>query len=189
MVLDLIKKSRTHRHFTNETIKEETILEILKGARYSSSGKNRQSLRFTYTTDDYKCQQIFENIALGAALKPEEKPTIEERPRAFIAIAIDNSTKENISSLFFDMGIAAQNMTLVANDLGLSACIIMAFSKKIHEILNIPENFSIHVLIALGKGKEKVEIVDIHENEEKKYYRKDKVHYVPKIVLEDLIIK
>ena len=189
MVLNLIKKSRTHRHFYNDSISKEQILRILNGARYAACGKNRQALRFSYTIDDTKCQEIFKNISLGGALKVDEKPTIDERPRAFISISIENSIKENISSLFFDMGIATQNMILVANDLGFNTCIIMAFNKKINEILELPDNFSTNVLIAIGKGKEEVKVVDIHSNEDSKYYRKNGVHFVPKIILEELILK
>lgn len=189
MVLNLIKKSRTHRHFSNEAIKEEIILEILKGARYSSAGKNSQILRYAYTVNDEKCQEIFKNIALGGALKAEEKPTIDERAHGVISIATDDTVTEDNSSLFFNMGIATQNMILVANDLGLSTCVIMAFNKKeIDRILNIPKNYSSKTVIVFGKGKEEIEIVDIHADEDSKYYRKNGKHYVPKIVLEELII-
>lgn len=189
MLLNLIKKSRTHRHFTDEAIAKESILEILDAARYSSSGRNKQSLRYACTVADDKCQEIFKNISLGGALKQEEKPTLDERPRAFIAIATDDSTVEDNSALFFNMGLASQNMILRANDLGLNTCVVMAYNKKeIDKILKIPENYSSKILIVLGKGKEEVKIVDIHSNEDTKYYRNNSVHYVPKIILEELII-
>ena len=81
-------------------------------------------------------------------------------------------------------------MTLVANDLGLDACMIMSFNKKeLDRILNIPENYTTKAVLILGKGKEKVEVVDISENDDYKYYRKNNIHYVPKIKLDDLILK
>lgn len=46
MVLDLIKKSRTHRHFLETSVDEKDILKILSAARYSASGKNKQILRY-----------------------------------------------------------------------------------------------------------------------------------------------
>lgn len=189
MLLDLIKKSRTHRHFTEDSITKETVLKVLDAARYSSAGRNKQSLRYAYTIDDNKCKEIFKNISLGGALKQEEKPTIDERARAFIAIVSDDSIQEDISSLFFNMGLASQNIILMANDLGLNTCIVKAYNKKeIDRILNLPENYSSKILILLGKGKEEVKIVDIHSNENTNYYRKNSVHYVPKILLEDLVI-
>ncbi|WP_022820004.1 nitroreductase family protein [Fusobacterium russii] len=189
MVFDLIKKSRTHRHFTDEPVTEETVLKILNAARYSSSAKNRQILRYAYTIDDEKCQQIFKNVSLGGALKKEEKPTIDERPRAFIAIVTDDCIQEDSSSLFFNMGIASQNIVLMANDSGLSSCIVMAYNKKeVDKILNLPENYSSKILILLGRGKEEVKVIDIHSNEDTKYYRENLTHCVPKIVLEDLIV-
>ncbi|MDY5306478.1 nitroreductase family protein [Fusobacterium gastrosuis] len=189
MVLDLIKKSRTHRHFLETSVDEKDILKILSAARYSASGKNKQILRYAFTTDDSKCKEIFKNIALGGALKANEKPTIEERPRAAIVIATDDGIPEDNSTLFFNIGIVSQNITLTANDLGFSTCTIMSYNKKeIDKILNLPENYSSKAVIILGIGKEDVEIVDIRAKDDSKYYRKEGKHFVPKIVLEDLII-
>jgi len=44
-------------------------------------------------------------------------------------------------------------------------------------------------VLALGKPKETVKIVDIPENGSVKYYRdQDQVHYVPKRHLEDVLV-
>lgn len=65
----------------------------------------------------------------------------------------------------------------------------MSYNKKeIDKILNLPENYSSKAVIILGIGKEDVEIVDIRAKDDSKYYRKEEKHFVPKIVLEDLII-
>lgn len=188
MILDLIKNSRTHRHFDETKLKEEDILKILTAARFAPIARNNQNLRYAYTLDDDKCKEIFKNIVLGGGLKADEKPTLEERPRAIISILTDNNENNNQNSLFFNLGLASQNITLAANELGFSACIVMAFSKEVDKILNIPVNFSSKIIIALGKGTEEVEIVDVHSGENTAYYRKNGKHYVPKIVLDDLII-
>ena len=44
------------------------------------------------------------------------------------------------------------------------------------------------MVLAVGRSAEKTEIVDINEKSDTAYYRIDGVHYVPKIVPEDLIL-
>lgn len=189
MILDLIKKARTYRHFEDTLISEKIILNLIEAARYSSAAKNQQVLRFAYTLDDDKCRKIFENVSLGGALKKDEKPTIDERARAVVAIISKEKESIDSNSLYFNLGIAAQNIILTANDNNLNSCIVMAFNKKeVENILEIPSSYSIKTLILLGKGKEKIEIIDAENSDETKYYRENSKHYVPKIKLEDLIL-
>ena len=45
------------------------------------------------------------------------------------------------------------------------------------------------LVIAVGKSAEKIQIVDINAGDDHSYYREDGVHYVPKVVVDDLIIE
>ena len=96
-MIEKIKNTRSHRKFTDKKISKEEILKILEGARYSSSAKNSQFLRYSYTVDDEKCKKLFSAVALGGLLKLEDKATLEERPRAYILI----SAKKILISLIF----------------------------------------------------------------------------------------
>ena len=44
------------------------------------------------------------------------------------------------------------------------------------------------MILAIGRSREDIRLVEISEGEEQKYYRKDGVHYVPKLRLDDIII-
>jgi hypothetical protein len=44
------------------------------------------------------------------------------------------------------------------------------------------------LVVAVGKSAEKIELVDINSGDDHSYYRENGVHYVPKVVVEDLII-
>ncbi len=190
MILDIIKQSRSHRNFTKEVISEEDLLKILECTRYSSNGKNSQELRYSYTIDDEKCKEIFKNISLGGLLKKDEKPTIDERPKGVIAILSKTNTDKKENILFFDIGIVSQNIMLMANECAYSGCIVMAFNKKeVENILNLPEDYTIRTLIVLGKAKDEVEILDVEEGSDLKYFRKNNIHYLPKLSLDSLIIK
>ena len=95
-MIEKIKNTRSHRKFTDKKISKEEILKILEGARYSSSAKNSQFLRYSYTVDDEKCKKLFSAVSLGGLLKLEDKATLEERPRAYILI----SAKKDVSKKF-----------------------------------------------------------------------------------------
>ena len=44
------------------------------------------------------------------------------------------------------------------------------------------------MIVAIGKGIEKIELKKIAPDESHAYYREDGIHYVPKVGLEDLLI-
>ena len=71
--------------------------------------------------------------------------------------------------------------------LSSSARRIGAFDKKrIAEALGL--ELEPILVLAIGKGIEKIETVPIEAGESTVYYRRDGVHYVPKIRPEDLTI-
>ena len=86
-----------------------------------------------------------------------------------------------------DLGIAAQSMLLKAVEMGLNGLIIAAFNRtKLQEELSLP--YLPLLVIAIGKGDERIELVPITEDESHAYYRRDGIHFVPKVRLSDLII-
>lgn len=59
----------------------------------------------------------------------------------------------------------------------------------LRQVLNIDEIYDVKLVIALGYPKEKVVLEEISETDDIKYYRdEDKIHHVPKIKLDDLIL-
>lgn len=92
-------------------------------------------------------------------------------------------------SFGYDPGIAVQSMLLGAVDKGLGGCIIGSISKdSLRKDLNIPDQYEILLVLALGKPKEIVMIEPLGANGEIKYWRDDNgVHHVPKRPLEELI--
>ena len=189
MIIDNIKHTRSHRRFTEKSIKEEEILEMLEGARFSASTKNAQILRYSYTIDDEKCQKLFSAVSLGGLLKNEDKATLEERARGFILISAKKDITTPDSRLFFDVGIASQNIILIADELGYGACIVMLYNKKaFEEILDLPEDYDSKAVIILGEAKDIVKLVDSKDEEDTKYFIENGIHHVPKLKLGDLIL-
>jgi hypothetical protein len=72
--------------------------------------------------------------------------------------------------------------------MGLNGLCIMDFNAEgLIDSLQLP--YKPLLVIAVGKSSEKVQLVDINEDDDHSYYRENGVHYVPKVVLEDLIIE
>ena len=97
------------------------------------------------------------------------------------------SNKEPDRWVNMDIGIAAQSMLLKATEMGLGGICIGAFNPAaVTEAFALP--FAPQLVVAIGKPAEKIEIVPVRDGEPLKYYRENGIHYVPKIVVDDLIL-
>lgn len=188
-MIEKIKNTRSHRKFTDKKISKEEILKILEGARYSASAKNSQFLRYSYTVDDEKCKKLFSAVSLGGLLKPEDKPTLEERPRAYILISAKKDVNIPDFLQYFDVGIASQNIALLANELGYGACIVMSYNKNVFkEVLELPEDYETKAVIVLGEAKDIVKLTDSKDENDTKYFIENGTHYVPKLPLDKILL-
>lgn len=181
----LILRNRSCRGYDKLFIvREDQLLSIIDAARLSASARNQQVLRFKPITGD-GAQQMLPLIKMGAALPHLNLPTPGTEPNAYIIIC---STIPENREVLIDLGIAAQSMLLRAVEMGLNGLCIAAFNPD-----RVREEFKLELqpllIIAIGKGCEKYEIREIRENESHKYYREGDIHYVPKLSLEEIIIK
>lgn len=185
---DLVLKSRTYRRF-DETFEITTpILEnLIELARLSPSAANRQPLKFIICDTKPLCQKVFPALAWAGYLKEWSGPAEGERPTAYIIILGDKTVSESFG---VDHGIAAQSIMLGAAESGLGGCIIQSVKKDvIVEELNIPDNYEILLVLALGKPIEKVVLEEVSENNIKYWRDVNGTHHVPKRRLNDLILK
>jgi hypothetical protein len=122
---------------------------------------------------------------MAAGLRELHLPLEGTEPNAFIIVC---STIEPRNSTFVDLGISAQSMLLQAVEMGLNGLCIMDFNAEgLIDSLQLP--YKPLLVVAVGRSAEKVRLVDINEGDDRSYYRENGVHYVPKVVLEDLIIE
>jgi hypothetical protein len=132
-----------------------------------------------------EADKVLSHIRLGGALPELHLPFAGYEPNAFIVIC---STVEESKYVDIDLGIVAQTMLLQATELGLGGICIGAFDHaEIKEVLNLP--YEPVLVIAFGRPSEHIELVECSEGDSLTYYRKDGTHYVPKIRVDDLIIK
>ena len=180
----LLKNRSTRGYDASYQVRADQLRRIVGVNCKLASARNRQVLRFRLVAAD-EAHKVLPFIRMGAGLKESHLPIQGTEPNAFIVVC---STIEPRNSTFVDLGISAQSMLLQAVEMGLNGLCIMDFDgSSLVEALQLP--YKPLLVVAIGKSAETVRLVDIKENDDHSYYRKDGVHYVPKVVVEDLMIK
>ena len=187
-ILDIIKKNRSYRRFFQDTpIKMEELELMVEAARFSPASRNIQPLKYILLNTPEQCATIFPTLAWAGYLTEWPGPEEGERPSGYIIQLLDKNISNTPSC---DHGITAQSMLLQAVELGYGGCIIASIKREtLANLLNLPENFEILQVIALGKPKETVVVDDIKNNEYKYWREEDGTHHVPKRTLDELILK
>ncbi len=188
MIRDLIVKNRSYRRYDQSV---EISMELLESwvdlARYSASGRNAQPLKYILSVDREKNEKIFSTLGWAAYLKEWDGPAEGERPSAYLVQLLDTAIATNF---YCDDGIAMQSILLGAVEAGFGGCIFRTINKpRLTELLNIPEQYQIINVIALGKPIEKVVIEEMCDGDFKYWRDNQEVHHVPKRMLDDLILK
>jgi nitroreductase len=184
----LTLRNRSIRRFKGKhKIDEKKLQGLVNLARQSASGANLQPLKFILSSSLERNQLIFPTLGWAGYLKEWSGPEEGERPTAYIIVLGDT---ELGNSFQYDAGIASQSITLGATELGLGACLIGSIKRKsLRKVLDIPDQYEILLVIALGKPAEGVVLESVEESMDIQYWRDDQGrHHVPKRELEDLIL-
>lgn len=182
-LMSLLAKNRSTRGFdTTFKVRKDQLVALVEAARLAPSARNQQVLRFRLVTAE-EAQFVLPHIGLGGALPELHLPLPNTEPNAFVVIC---ATKEG-RYVDMDLGIAAQTMLLRAVEIGLNGVCIAAFNPEaISANLKLP--YPPQLILAIGRSAERIEVVDIAENESTTYFRKENTHFVPKLRTEDLTI-
>lgn len=182
---ELLLKNRSHRGYNKNYVVSRAELERIVGVcSRIPSGCNQQVLRYYLVTRDNGADRVLPLIRLGAALPELHLPLPGTEPEAFIICC---STVKECKLVDIDLGIALQSMALKAVEMGLNTIMIGAFNhEKLKEAFSLL--FEPLMLLAVGKGIERIELVPVDSGTPLSYYRREGVHYVPKIKAKDLIL-
>jgi len=188
MIADLIRKNRSCRRFYgDQNIDLATLEDLVNLGRLSASAANLQPLRYILSCNPKTSAQIFPCLGWAGYLKDWPGPKSGERPPAYIVVPGDSGITKDFGC---DHGIAAQSILLGARELGLAGCMIGSVRRKqLTTLLNIPDQFIILLVIAIGRPKERAVIDAVGDDGSIKYWRDDKgIHHVLKRSLNDIII-
>jgi nitroreductase len=93
------------------------------------------------------------------------------------------------SNAFLDIGLAMENMVLVALEQGVGTCIMTGIDKKrIGEIINAPKKCEVAAMLALGYPDEKI-VLETTFHSVKRWVDEEGVRHVPKRKLEDILYR
>ena len=182
----LLLRNRSCRGYdSNYIVSKEELLKIVEVNTKIASARNQQVLRFRLVYGS-EAKEVTKAIKLGGALPELNLPLPGTEPNAYIIICTQEPKGKWVD---IDLGISAQSMLLKAVDLGLNGICIAAFNKeKIGALINGSRQMEPLLILAIGKSIERFQLLPIGQEDEHNYFRKNGVHFVPKVRIEDLLI-
>lgn len=147
-LLDLSRRRRSVRHFTEKLVDEQIVKKALAVAAQAPSACNRQAFRFLF----FNNPEVVSKIAkITGGVSGYELP-------ALIIIISDYSAyadARDIKSPIIDASLAAMSFCYALETLGLSSVCInwpceVAFDEMLRKIVAIEKNESVIMLLGLG---------------------------------------
>jgi len=144
----LIAKRWSARAFFIRPVEKSKLLSILEAARWAPSSRNEQPWRYIVFTNENP-----EKLKKAQSVLKDINEYAKRAPILICAIARKTySDNQNYNRLHFhDLGAANENMFLEAFNQGLIMHEMGGFDvQKAREVFNIPEEFEIGIMIAIG---------------------------------------
>ena len=181
----LLLHNRSFRGYDKSYVVHRRQLEAMIAVNPKvASSINLQRLRFRPVVQGPEADLVNAHIRMGRGLPELHLPFPGTEPEAFIVVC---STVPENPGIDIDLGISLQSMLLKAVEMGLGGLIIRNFDREpIREGLGLP--FEPLCVVAVGKPAEQIELVPVHQGDDLGYYRRDGVHFVPKLTAEDLTL-
>lgn len=186
---NLYKQCRTFRKFTQKEIPTEDIDAILQNLRYVHSGNNRQTVSYISIQGRELREAIAKEIHFAALLpRVLADPKEDEQPTAYLILV---GPKQHTRTIDIDTGIAAEYVVESAFEKGIGSCMMLNYNvAKVDEILELPDEQSALMIIALGYPSHTSEAVEIDEDGSTAYTCDEQYHYrVPKKTLAQIAKK
>lgn len=144
-IYDAIKTRRSVRAYRDVPVSEDSLAKILEAGRLAPSAHNAQEYKFIVVRDLRKRKAL--------AKAASEQRFIAEAPIIIVGVALnpEHLMDSGAPAYAVDLAIAFDHMTLAAIAEDLGTCWVGAFSQEeVKQILNIPENYKVVVLLPLG---------------------------------------
>jgi len=145
MILEAIKKRQSVRSYLDKEIPEELLRQVLEAGRLAPSACNNQPWKFIVVKD----KKLKEKLITAC----KNQNFVGEASVIIVGCATNPGYRmgNGVQSYSIDLAIALDHMSLQAAELNLGTCWIGAFYQdKVKEVLDIPEEISVVVLMPLG---------------------------------------
>ncbi|MCK5730789.1 MAG: nitroreductase family protein [Draconibacterium sp.] len=156
---ELINSRQSVRRYQDKSVEREKLQLLIEAVQLSPSASNSQPWKLILV-DEQELKNKVANATFSklvafnkfAPQAPVIAVLVIEKPK--IITQIGGSLKKREFPLI-DIGIAAEHFCLQATELGLSTCMLGWFNeKKIKQLLNIPKQKRIGLVITLGYESE-----------------------------------
>jgi len=159
-VLNVIKKRRSVRTYTNEQLSQENLDQIIEAGIYAPTANNEQPWHFTIIQNPEMLARINAECSRGMALADNEwmkkmgaNPAFKVTYNAPTLIVV--SGKNEATAFQADCSAAIQNMILAAASLGIGSVwlgLVRFFfaSENANKDLGIPDGYNPFYAVAFG---------------------------------------
>jgi len=185
-VYEAVTKRRSIREFKDIAVPYDALEKCVNAARLAPSARNRQLCEYIIVDDESLLPEVFDTVRIWFGTPPPGR-----RPKAYI-ITLVNGTLENElggirKTTIYDVGMAAENMVLVALEQGIGTCVILSYQEsKFKQILNIPDKYEIAMMLALGFPDE-TPIVEAATDSVKLWIDSQGRRHIPKRELKNIL--
>lgn len=182
--LEAVEKRRSIRKYRQQPVELDKLTALVAAARLAAQGTNAQPLKYCVVHCAEKVSEINKVTKWAAAIAPAGDPAPNEYPTAYIVLLVDTTIKK--TGFDVDAGSAGATILLAATELGLGSCWLGNINRdRIAQVIEMPEHFGIHTVIALGYPAEEPIYEDAKDSV--KYYKdaSGRLH-VPKRTLAEI---
>ena len=148
-VSDIILSRRTVRRFKPISVDRSLLEKMVNAGRLAPSAGNLQPLEFIAVDDGEVCREVFPCLRWAAYITPRGNPQPGQEPMAYIVPLVNLAVREQ--GFEYDVGAAMENMILAAREEGVGSCWLLSVDReRLAEILNVPQQYRIDCVLALG---------------------------------------
>ncbi|TFZ49527.1 nitroreductase family protein [Serratia proteamaculans] len=154
------------RALANEAIDDETLLSFFEAARWSPSAYNIQPWRFAYSKQGSASWDSYLDFLI------EFNRGWAQHASALVVViskttSLNGEKEVSNPSHAFDTGAAWANLALQAHLKGWAThCMSGIHSDKIKAALNLPDNYQVHSMVAIGKTGDKSRLPEFLQQKE-----------------------
>lgn len=160
-MLEAIEERRSIRKYTERPVEEEKLMRILNSGRLAPSDTNTQPWNFIVVRSEDMRRKLAEvshkqKWMLSAPVFIVCVADIRAAVQNEAEIEIDEDTSGYaVKQIILDTAIAAENMVLAAQSLGLGTCWVTWFTQnEIRPLLDVPKDKYVVCIITLGYANE-----------------------------------
>ena len=181
-VYETVISRRSIRRFKDTPTPRKILEKCANAARLAPSAANLQPLEYIVVDDGQLLPQVFSTVKWAAYISPAGNPPQGKEPKAYIIMLKNRDV--GVPSSAYDIGAAMENIILVALEEGIGSCPVASVDRdRLRRILNIPDNYEIPLVLALGYPDESP-VGESFDGSVKYWKDKDGILHVPKKKLE-----